>query len=93
MRGLFGRFFMWRYRRWLRQRADIDGPSIQGRDVAFTNALDYYGFWKLFDGLCDAAFRGANREYALGNTPEQRFMGRWSDGTPVKQLAVGDQHQ
>ncbi len=51
-------------------------------------ALAFYGLWKLFDGLCDAAFYGKNRDYALGNTPEQRFMGRWSDGTPVKELQV-----
>ncbi len=54
------------------------------------DSLDYYGFWKLFDGLCDAAFYGTNREYALGDTPEQRFMGNWSDGTPVKELMVTD---
>jgi hypothetical protein len=53
------------------------------------NALKYYGYWKLCDALCDAAFFGRNREYALGNTPQQRFMGRWSDGTPVKELIVG----
>ncbi|HTD29602.1 MAG TPA: alpha/beta hydrolase [Xanthomonadaceae bacterium] len=54
------------------------------------NALDYYGTWKLFDGLTDAAFFGTNRKYALGDTPEQRFMGVWSDGVPVKQLKVTD---
>ncbi len=54
------------------------------------DALDYYGLWKLFDGLTDAAFFGRNREYALGNTPRQRFMGLWSDGMPVKELIVTD---
>ncbi len=54
------------------------------------NALDYYGTWKLFDGLYEAAFYGINREYALGNTTQQRFMGLWSDGTPVKELKVVD---
>ena len=53
-----------------------------------TDALDYYGTWKLLDGLTDAAFYGKNRAYALGNTPQQRFMGRWSDGVPVKPLEV-----
>ena len=52
------------------------------------NALDFYGTWKLFDGLCDAAFDGTNRQYALGDTPQQRFMGAWSDGTPVAPLSV-----
>lgn len=54
------------------------------------NALDYFGMWKLFDGLCDAAFFSKNREYALGNTSQQRFMGIWSDGVPVKELVVTD---
>jgi hypothetical protein len=52
------------------------------------NAQDYYGYWRLFDALCDAAFYGKNREYALGNTEKQRFMGKWSDGKPVKELQV-----
>jgi acetyl esterase/lipase len=54
------------------------------------NAMDYYSTWKLFDALTDYAFYGLNREYCLGNTSEQRFMGLWSDGTPVKELIVTD---
>ena len=70
-----------------------NAPQIQRRvrpESMMINALDYYGTWKLFDALCDAAFNGKNREYALGNTPQQRFMGLWSDGTPVKELKVTD---
>jgi len=70
-----------------------DAPQVKRRvrpETMMVNALDYYGTWKLFDGLCDAAFTGKNREYALGNTPQQRFMGRWSDGVPVKELKVTD---
>ena len=59
-------------------------------ETMLINALDYYGTWKLFDALTDAAFTGKNREYALGNTPQQRFMGVWSDGVPVKELKVTD---
>ena len=59
-------------------------------ETMMVNALDYYGTWKLFDGLTDAAFTGKNRAYALGNTPQQRFMGVWSDGVPVKELKVTD---
>jgi len=59
-------------------------------ETMMVNALDFYGTWKLFDGLCDAAFFGKNREYALGNTPQQRFMGVWSDGVAVKELKVTD---
>jgi pimeloyl-ACP methyl ester carboxylesterase len=57
---------------------------------ARVDALDYYGLWKLFDALCDAAFYGRNRRFALGNTLQQRFMGFWSDGRVVKQLFVTD---
>lgn len=69
-----------------------NGRSSQERrlETMMVNALDYYGTWKLFDALCDAAFFGKNREYALGNTAKQRFMGLWSDGTPVKELKVTD---
>jgi acetyl esterase/lipase len=49
---------------------------------------DWYGYWKLFDALCDAAFRDTNREYALGDTPQQRFMGTYSDGRPFAELTV-----
>ncbi|MBM3858310.1 MAG: alpha/beta hydrolase [Verrucomicrobia bacterium] len=70
-------------------------PVKRGERVSFfvklaraPDALDFYGTWKLFDALCDAAFYGRNRQFALGNTPEQRFMGTWSDGAPVKELKV-----
>jgi hypothetical protein len=60
-----------------------------GRGGLFgADALDFYGTWKLLDALTDAAFYGKNRNVALGNTPEQRFMGLWSDGVPVKEMAV-----
>jgi hypothetical protein len=53
-----------------------------------TDALDYFGTWKLLDGLVDAVFRGIHREYALGDTYEQRYMGHWSDRVPVRTLVV-----
>jgi acetyl esterase/lipase len=61
-------------------RADHFAP-VAGRNGA--HALHWYGFWKWFDALTDAAFDGKNRARALGNTPEQRFMGKWSDGQAV----------
>jgi pimeloyl-ACP methyl ester carboxylesterase len=72
-----------------RQAANNEMPDFGNTDANKTlDALDFYGTWKLFDGLTDAAFYGKNRNYALGNTPEQRFMGVWSDGVPVKELIV-----
>jgi hypothetical protein len=64
-------------------------PVEEGsRGPRVTDALDYYGTWKLLDGLADAVFRGVHREYALGGTSEQRFMGLWSDRVPVRELQV-----
>ena len=53
------------------------------------NNLDYYGFWKLFDALTNAAFYNKNLDY-LNGTEKEKFMGYWSDGTPVKKLTVKD---
>lgn len=61
----------------------------QGMEGDGADALDFYGTWKLFDALTDAAFYRKNRRYALGDTPEQRFMGKWSDGRPVNELKIG----
>ncbi|GIX45853.1 MAG: hypothetical protein KatS3mg131_0064 [Candidatus Tectimicrobiota bacterium] len=62
--------------------------QVLGEGLPTANALHYYGYWKLFDALMEAAFAQRHREYALGNTPQQRFMGRWSDGVPVRELLV-----
>lgn len=73
----------------LTARRTNGGAGVDSR-TPMTDAIDYFGLWKLFDALCDAAFYGKNREFALGNTPQQRFMGKWSDGTPVKELVITD---
>jgi dienelactone hydrolase len=62
---------------------DLNNSS---KEPAVTNALDYYGTWKLFDALCAAAFAGKFRDVALGGGPAQLDMGQWSDGTPVKPI-------
>ena len=51
-------------------------------------AMEYMGYWRLFDSLSHAAFTGEAKDAALGDTPKQRDMGKWSDGTPVKQPVV-----
>ena len=52
------------------------------------DAYDYYFCWKQFDALRSAAFNGTDEHYALGDTPEHRFNGVWSDGVPVKPLKI-----
>jgi len=70
---------------------DFWEPSTLTRGLMIgqnTNALDYYGFWKLFNALTDAAFYRINRDYALGNTAKQRYMGEWSDGSAVREPTI-----
>lgn len=69
-------------------RDEDELPDVAIATATAPDALDFYAFWKLFDALTDAAFYGRNREYALGNTPQQRYMGAWSDGRPVRELIV-----
>jgi acetyl esterase/lipase len=59
-----------------------------GLSVGALNALDWYGTWKWADALMSCGFAGKDCQYALGDTPEQRFMGAWSDGTPVTEAQV-----
>ncbi|RCK80771.1 MAG: hypothetical protein OZSIB_2659 [Candidatus Ozemobacter sibiricus] len=50
------------------------------------DAMDWYGTFRLFDGLAAVAFANGPRDEVLGNTPRQRFMGFWSDRRPVNGL-------
>ena len=56
--------------------------------IGETNAVDYFGYWKLFDALNSCTWDGAYCEYAFGNTVQQSFLGNWSDGTAVRALEV-----
>jgi acetyl esterase/lipase len=59
-----------------------------GHAVGTLNALDWYGTWKFLDALMGCSFAGQDCQDALGNTPQQRFMGTWSDGVPVTEAIV-----
>ncbi len=56
--------------------------------TAKLDAADFYGQWKLLDALADCLRTGENCQAAFGDTPEQRYMGTWSDGKPVRELEV-----
>ncbi|MCJ2013985.1 chlorophyllase/cutinase-like alpha/beta fold protein [Methylobacterium sp. J-076] len=56
-------------------------------NIARADALDYLGFWKTFDLAAAAAFSGADA-VSLKANPRLADMERWSDGWPVKRLAV-----
>ena len=62
--------------------ADHNTP-VTGHDGSKTNALDYYGTWKVFEALTCCAWYGTNCDYALGGGPNQITMGSWSDGQAV----------
>jgi hypothetical protein len=65
-------------------------PMLARHDAPWNDvdAVDWYGIWKLSDALFACAFDGMWCDYALGDTPEQRYMGVWSDGVPVAELEV-----
>lgn len=71
-----------------RLEADHGTPSGGGQD-----AHDFYGVYRLLDALADYAFTGkqeAKRIALGGGSAEQRFMGLWPDGKPVRELFAGD---
>lgn len=52
------------------------------------NEVDFFCYWKLSDALIDFTRRGIHGDIAFGNTPQQRFMGLWPDGRPIRALDV-----
>ena len=56
--------------------------------VSTLDAVDFNGYWKLFDAMLDCNRTGANCETAFGGTPAQLSLGQWSDGTPVRPFEV-----
>jgi hypothetical protein len=48
------------------------------------DALDFYGFWKLFDVLSDKACAGERSISKIIDAAGGTSMGTWPDGTPVK---------
>jgi hypothetical protein len=64
-------------------RADHGIPTRRTPDAFM------FKLWQLFDGLQGCAFGAKDLcKYALGNTREQRAPGKWSDGTPIKELII-----
>jgi len=60
-----------------------------GRDGE-ADAYDWGFCWKVWDALRSCAYSGINCRYALGNTPQHRYIGTWSDGVPTLGLKVQD---
>ena len=64
------------------------GYSYQRAKRSHLDPTDYNGYWKLLDALMDCSRNGENCNIAFGNSSEQRSLGNWSDGTPIKELEI-----
>ena len=56
--------------------------------TARLNEVDFNCYWKLGDALIAYTRNGRYGSVAFGNTPEQRFLGLWPDGRPIRALDV-----
>lgn len=56
------------------------------------NQLDFFGYWKMLDGLLEGLKSGgAYSEVVFGTgTPEQLSLGVWPDGIPLNPLKIED---
>jgi predicted esterase len=52
------------------------------------DAVDFYGFWKLADALIYYTREGKYKDFAFGNTPEQRSLGADITGRPIREMQV-----
>jgi predicted esterase len=52
------------------------------------NEVDFYCYWKLADALIYYTRKGIYEEYAFGDTEQQKFMGKTSDGRPFTPMQV-----
>jgi hypothetical protein len=59
--------------------------------AAGVDAYDWGFCWRSFDALRACAVSQADCQYALGNTPQNRYIGTWSDGVPIIGLKVQSQ--
>ena len=52
------------------------------------NEVDFNCYWKLGDAIIGYTREGCYEEVAFGNTPEQRYLGRWANGKTIRPLDV-----
>ncbi|MEL6671170.1 MAG: hypothetical protein AAFR61_03230 [Bacteroidota bacterium] len=66
----------------------VHGYSYMRAQASRLDQVDLYAYWKLFDALFECVWENEHCEKAFGNTEAQRYMGEWSDGTPVRELEI-----
>ena len=59
--------------------------------AAGVDAYDWGFCWRSFDALRACAVSHVDCQYALGNAPQNRYIGTWSDGVPIIGLKVQPQ--
>ncbi len=64
------------------------GPGNAQFGEFAVDAYDWDFCWKVWDALQSCAYYHKDCSYALGNSHNHRFLGRWSDGVPVIPLKV-----
>jgi len=64
------------------------GVVMAQASYAYTDATDFYCYWKLFDALEDCSLNGNGCTTAFGDTYSQKYMGLWSNGQPIVPLEV-----
>lgn len=52
------------------------------------NVLDWRGLWRLSDAMSSCVLRGQNCNLVDGGGPRRIGLGSWSDGVPVRAMAV-----
>lgn len=61
--------------------------ALTGMREGETDALDYLGYWKLFDELCTTGFSGGTIDQVVG-TGSTLEIGKWSDGREIAPAKV-----
>jgi len=52
------------------------------------NEVDFNCFWKLGDAMMDYTRNGCSEEICFGNTPQQRYLGKWQSGEYIRELEI-----
>lgn len=52
------------------------------------NEVDFNCYWKFADALMASTRKGCYAEVAFGNTPDQRYLGIWPNGSLMRELDI-----
>lgn len=64
-------------------------PSLWSNHMSsyfFSNALNYYGYWKIIDATISCSLFNKYCEVAKGQSDKALYMGKWSDGREINKI-------